>query len=128
MFKHIEEVGFFLNVITFVLEQDFLSEQGTLSHQTLLLNHDDASGNVIIANIMSSFTIMADSSLLVLRAAVVMESQNLRQKWNSLHCLWSAFTIKFQHQTLNIVVYLVAMETQCREDGLFPKLDMTNMD
>lgn len=100
----------------FVLEQDFLNEQVTLSHQTLLLYHEDASGNLIIAITMSNFTIIVDSSFLVLRVAVVMESQNLRWKWNSLHCLWSAFTIKFQQQTFNKVVYLVAMETQCRED------------
>ena len=100
MFECIEEAFFSQVSSLFVSDQNFQNEQVSLSHQSLLLNRKDASGNLIIAIIMSNFAIMIDSSLLVLEAGVVMESQSLQQKWNSLQCLWSAFTIKCQHQTL----------------------------
>lgn len=34
----------------------------------------------------------------------------------------------FQHQALYWVVYFVAIEIQCREDSLFPKVDGINVD
>lgn len=118
---------FFLNTIPFWFGIGFYNEPVTLKDHTWLSNYKDASGNPIITIVMCNFTFIVDSSLLVLRMAVVKESQNLRQMWKSLHhrCV---FAIKFPHQTLNIVVYSVAMEIQWRDDGLFPKPDMTNKD
>jgi len=118
---------FFLSTINFWFGIGFYNEPVTLRDHTWLLNYQDASGNPIIAIVMSNFTFTIDSSLLVLKMAVVKKSQNLRQMWKSLHHL-CAFAINFPHQSLNIVLYSVAMEIQWRDDGLFPKPDMTNKD
>lgn len=91
---------FFLSTINFWFGIGFYNEPVTLRDHTWLLNYQDASGNPIIAIVMSNFTFTIDSSLLVLKMAVVKKAKILGRCGNPcIICVlcYQLSASKFEH-------------------------------